>query len=79
MQELTQERIAKVRKEFEYFDSDSSGHLDIKEFRELFRVIAPEAGRSESDEAFKAIDEDGSEAIEFDEFLAWWETNWSVY
>ncbi len=79
MKELTEERIAKVRNEFEYFDRDSSGHLDIKEFRELFKVIAPDASRKETDEAFSEIDEDQSGAIEFDEFLAWWETNWSVY
>ena len=79
MTELTEEHIAKVRREFEYFDRDSSGQLDVKEFRELFKVIAPEASRKEADAAFSAIDEDGSGLIEFDEFLEWWESNWSVY
>lgn len=79
MKELTAEKIAKVRKEFEYFDSDNSGALDLKEFRELFRVIAPDSSLKESDEAFRTIDDDESGLIEFDEFLEWWETNWSVY
>ncbi len=76
---LSAEKIDKVRHEFEYFDSDSSGYLDSNEFRLMFKVIAPEASRKECDEAFAAIDEDGSGKIEFDEFLEWWESNWSVY
>lgn len=79
MADLSEEKIAKVRHEFEYFDRDNSGELNIKEFREMFKVIAPEARRAEADEAFSYIDEDESGAIEFDEFLEWWESNWSVY
>lgn len=79
MAELTDEKIAKVRHEFEYFDRDNSGELNVQEFRDLFKVIAPEARRAEADEAFRCIDENASGSIEFDEFLDWWESNWSVY
>ena len=50
MKNLSEEKIAKVRSEFEYFDRDNSGELDIHEFRDLFKVIAPEARRAETDE-----------------------------
>ena len=76
---FTEEQIAEIRNHFEYFDRDESGCMEIKEFRELFKIIAPESKRAEADDAFSAIDEDGNGAIDFDEFLEWWSHNWSVY
>ncbi len=79
MKELTQKEIDRVRREFDYFDADSSGKISLEEFRQLFKVLAPESKRREADEGFSAIDEDASGSIEFDEFLDWWQTNWLVY
>ncbi len=79
MKELNEKEVKKVRGHFDYFDEDNSGKLDLKEFRKLFKVIAPDANRAEADEGFGAIDEDGSGEIEFDEFLDWWQSNWFVY
>lgn len=79
MKPLTSDQIDKVRGHFDYFDEDQSGKLNLKEFRELFKVIAPDSRRAEADEGFAAIDEDGSGEIEFDEFLEWWQSNWSVF
>lgn len=79
MKKLSAEDIAKVKSHFDYFDEDRSGKLSCKEFRSLFKVIAPDSSRAEADEGFDAIDKDRSGAIDFDEFLDWWQSNWFVY
>ena len=79
MKELDEKEIAKIRREFDYFDTDESGQMSLEEFRKLFKVLAPESQRSEADAGFAAIDEDGNGAIDFDEFLDWWRSNWLVY
>lgn len=79
MKPLDDKKLAQIRREFDYFDKDSSGQLDKSEFRQLFAILAPDAKRSEADEGFAAIDEDGSGSIEFDEFVDWWQSNWLVY
>jgi len=79
LKELTEKDIEKIRREYDYFDADGSGHISLEEFRQLFKVLAPESKRSEADEGFAAIDEDGNGAIDFDEFLQWWRSNWLVY
>lgn len=79
MKELSESEIEKVKSHFDYFDEDSSGLLDLKEFRELFKVIAPDSRRAEADSGFAAIDTDESGEIDFDEFLEWWKSNWFVY
>ena len=76
---LTEKEVEKVRSHFDYFDEDNSGKLNLKEFRSLFKVIAPDSSRSEADSGFAAIDTDKSGEIEFAEFLDWWQSNWFVY
>ncbi len=79
MKKLSDTEIAKIKSDFDYFDEDSSGKLDIQEFRNLFKVIAPDSKRSEADAGFQAIDTDHSGAIDFEEFLEWWQSNWFVF
>jgi Ca2+-binding EF-hand superfamily protein len=79
MKELDEREIAKIKSHFDYFDEDSSGKLDLNEFRKLFHVIAPDAKRDEADNGYEAIDTDSSGEIDFDEFLDWWQSNWFVY
>ena len=79
MKELSDKQIDKIKGHFDYFDEDNSGRLNLNEFRQLFKVIAPDSKRSEADAGFAAIDTDKSGEIEFDEFLDWWNSNWFVY
>ncbi len=79
MKELSEKDIEKIKAEFDYFDEDNSGELNLEEFRKLFKIIAPDARQAEADAGFADIDEDASGAIEFDEFLDWWQSNWLVY
>ena len=79
MKEMTPAEIEKVRGHFDYFDEDGSGRIDIKEFRRLFKVLAPDSTRAEADAGYEAIDTDGNGDIDFDEFLDWWKSNWLVF
>jgi len=79
MKQLSEAEIETVKSHFDYFDDDKNGKLDEKEFRALFKAIAPDAKQSEADEGFSAIDTDSSGAIDFSEFLEWWQSNWFVY
>ncbi len=79
MTSLDEKKLAEIKREFDYFDEDGSGLLDLDEFRQLFAILAPESSRKEADEGFSAIDEDGSGKIDFQEFVDWWQTNWLVY
>lgn len=79
MKRLSEQEVEKVKGHFDYFDEDNSGKLNVKEFRKLFKVIAPDSRQAEADAGFNAIDRDRSGEIEFKEFLEWWQSNWFVY
>ncbi len=76
---LTEEQIAAIREDFDFFDRDNNGHIDIQEFIELLSVLSPKTKVSHVEEGFSLIDENGDGHIDFEEFLAWWQTNWFEY
>jgi len=62
-----------LRGDFDQFDTDGNGTIDLKEFTALLDFLdvsfsGPEAIQA----AFSAIDSDGSGQIEFPEFRTWW-------
>lgn len=75
-QGLTEENIAAVRKDFEFFDRDQNGQIDLPEFIELLMVISPKTKVANVREGFALIDNNGDGYIDFDEFLDWWQSNW---
>ncbi|MEE4244100.1 MAG: EF-hand domain-containing protein [Kangiellaceae bacterium] len=75
-QPLTEESLANVRKNFDFFDRDGNGEIDLAEFTELLKVLSPNSTKAQAEKGFNYIDENGDEHIDFDEFLAWWETCW---
>ena len=77
--QLTEEQIAEVRKEFEFFDKDKNGQIDLKEFIELLTILSPKTKASHAQEGFNIIDDDNNGFIEFDEFLDWWKEGWWEY
>jgi Ca2+-binding EF-hand superfamily protein len=79
MSKLSQKEIAEIKDHFEFFDRDNSGLIDQDEFIDLLKVLAPSADRSNAIRGFETIDGDHNEQIDFDEFLEWWQTNWTVF
>jgi Ca2+-binding EF-hand superfamily protein len=60
-----------LRENFDYFDADGDGKLDLSEFSSLMKALdALDPGESAA-LGFKAIDTDGSGQVEFDEFERW--------
>jgi len=79
MTKLSDEKIAYIRENFDYFDADKNGHIEVAEFTRLLKVIEPTATAKQAAEGFKIIDSDNNGSIEFSEFLIWWQSCWWQY
>lgn len=79
MSDISSEEIAEIKDHFDFFDKDGSGLIDIDEFTQLLKVLAPEASRDNAERGFATIDVDQNEQVDFDEFLDWWKMNWTVF
>ena len=62
----------KAKSMFSTVDEDGSGNLDREEVRKCLSLLGMPIVESELDAAMRAMDEDGSEEVDFDEFFAWW-------
>ncbi|AWL12014.1 Calmodulin [Saliniradius amylolyticus] len=78
-QALTEQQVAQVKDEFNFFDRDDNGRIDLEEFTELLTALSPKTKDAAVAEAFSMIDENGDGHIDFDEFLAWWQQGWWEY
>lgn len=76
---VDEKKVAEIRKEFDYFDSDGNGQLELKEFIELLTVLSPKTKASHVQEGFSIIDNNNDGSIDFDEFLKWWLEGWWEY
>lgn len=79
MSKLSTEEIAEIKDHFDFFDKDGSGQIDIDEFVQLLKILAPEASKENAERGFATIDSNHNEQIDFDEFLEWWKMNWTVF
>ena len=74
-----QERFREEMKDaFMYFDTDDSGEIDKVEFRHLLssgHLIHVPA--DEVDDSYAQIDKDGSGGVDFEEFFAWFQYEYS--
>lgn len=77
--ELDQDKIKQIREEFDFFDSDKNGEIDVKEFYDLLKVLSPKAKESQAKEGFDMIDTNGDGSVDFEEFLVWWQNSWWEY
>jgi len=78
-QKLTDAQIAEIRKDFDFFDRDLNGQIDLHEFIELLTILSPKTKAGNVKEGFEMIDENGDGFIDFDEFLEWWQSGWWEY
>ena len=76
---LAPEKVAEIRKEFDYFDTDNNGEIGLTEFIELLTIISPKTKASHVEEGFGLIDENNDGSIDFEEFLEWWQQSWWEY
>lgn len=77
--QLSQEKIAEIRKDFDFFDRDGNGQIDLVEFIELLTALAPKTKANQVEDGFNLIDTNNDGHIDFDEFLAWWQECWWEY
>lgn len=76
---LSAAQIAQIRQEFDFFDRDNNGQIEISEFIELLTVLSPKTKASHVQEGFSLIDTNNDGFIDFDEFLDWWQKGWWEY
>merc|ERR1719277_1991616 len=60
-----------LKQEFDNYDEDRSGYIDVKELKGLLQKLGEELRDDELDQAFRELDSDGSGEIEFFEFVEW--------
>ena len=71
--------IEEIKSNFDFFDHDKNGEIDLDEFTDLLRVLSPKSSKLQAAEGFGLIDSNGDGHIDFDEFICWWETCWWEY
>lgn len=76
---LTEAQVADIRKEFDFFDRDNNGQIELNEFIELLTVLSPKTKANRVEEGFSLIDTNNDGFIDFEEFLAWWQEGWWEY
>lgn len=76
---LTEQQIAAIQKDFDFFDRDGNGKIDITEFIELLTALTPKTKASHVEEGFQLIDTNHDGFIDLAEFLAWWQQCWWEY
>lgn len=76
---LTEQEVAKIREDFEFFDRDQNGQIDLAEFIEMLTVLSPKTKANRVEEGFSLIDDNNDGYISFEEFLSWWQSCWWEY
>lgn len=76
---LSEQQIAEIKSNFDFFDRDGNGRIELAEFIELLTALAPKTKASHVEEGFKLIDTNNNCYIDFTEFLDWWQDCWWEY
>lgn len=77
--QISASQLEEIKENFQFFDRDSNNQIELGEFIKLLRVISPTATLEQAQKGFDIIDENNDGHIDFDEFMAWWETCWWEY
>lgn len=70
---ISEERLAEIKENFAFFDDDANKKLTFNEFRQVMNALGGDISDDELKIGFEIVDEDNSGAIDFQEFLEWWE------
>lgn len=76
---LSEQQLADIRAEFNFFDKDGNGLIELPEFIELLTVLSPKTKVSAVEEGFNLIDNNHDGSIDFVEFVQWWQEGWWEY
>lgn len=76
---LTEQQRNDIRSEFNFFDRDGNGMIELPEFIELLTVLSPKTKVSSVEEGFNLIDDNHDGSIDFEEFVHWWQEGWWEY
>ncbi len=60
-----------LQENFDYFDSNNDGKLDLDEFASLMEALGALEPGEDAVLGFREIDSDRSGTVEFDEFSRW--------
>jgi len=74
--ENVEEEKKRVRKVFDIFDADKSNFIDEHEFQDLAFQLGETLTMEEVRGFIKQIDTDGNGTVEFEEFFAWWQSDY---
>eukprot|EP00695_Tsukubamonas_globosa_P002743 TRINITY_DN3939_c0_g1_i1.p1 TRINITY_DN3939_c0_g1~~TRINITY_DN3939_c0_g1_i1.p1 ORF type:complete len:152 (-),score=12.46 TRINITY_DN3939_c0_g1_i1:73-528(-) len=66
---LTPEEIEKCREAFDRFDADGSGSIDMIELRSTLQALGQNPTEEDLFQMISEVDDNGSQTIEFSEFL----------
>lgn len=72
MSELSQEKIAEIKENFDHFDEDANGRIDFFEYTKLLGALDAGMDAQALRAGFAHIDSDKNGEIDFEEFLGWW-------
>ncbi|MET1219395.1 MAG: EF-hand domain-containing protein [Glaciecola sp.] len=76
---LSEAQLTQIKQEFDFFDRDGNGQLELTEFIELLTVLSPKTKVCAVEEGFNLIDDNHDGFIDFDEFVTWWQEGWWEY
>ncbi len=76
---LTEQQLNDIQAEFNFFDRDGNGMIELPEFIELLTVLSPKTKVSAVEEGFNLIDDNHDGSIDFAEFVKWWQEGWWEY
>ena len=68
---MTTISAAELRENFDHFDTNGDGRIELHEFETLMAALGFEGEAEELRLGFRAIDTDHSGLVEFDEFARW--------
>ena len=70
---ISEDRLAEIKENFDFFDDDANKKLDFNEFKQVANALGGGIPENELKIGFEITDKDNSGYIEFSEFVKWWE------
>ena len=68
---FTSSEIEKLKKAFNFFDTDGNGYLSRDEIANLLRSLGTEPTDQNVESIFVSMDENSSNGIDFNSFVRW--------